>query len=1039
MLQRAASNAYSWWWASHIRTKQSKWLDSDLQEMEERVNHMLELLGEEADSFSKRAEMYYKRRPEVISSVEEAYRAYRALAERYDHISGELHKANHTIAVAFPEQVQYAMLEEEDDNFPKAIMPIHSSKVDKRTVESLMKRKGESSSSVEKAQQHRTSAPQLSKESAQEEINRLQKAILVLQTEKEFVKSSYESGIAKYWDIEKQIIDMQEEVCYYQDEFNASAVIEDDEARALMTATALKSCEDAIISFQEQQKKSIMLARMESARISSSREKLKALKGECGQSMEFADISDGITGTDSIIADMKEEDYSLKHEKFEMQLICEKVKEHLEMNSDSSVEELAEKIDKLVNKVINLELTVSSQTAQINNLSLENSKLEECLQNLEEEKMFLINDSDDVNDRLKQAEEELSRAQTLAKTVQDEENTLFSNFTEVFNNLSDIAENLQSSDHEGQVIFVEEEAATCNLGPPTDCDQSILAKVYDTEEKLVEEGIYQIQEPVPISSGCIQSNTGSQIAGDLEKAHEFSIQKDKLKDRDSSQTGQYTLYVGLDSNEELKGGEKFKEINPPQDADSLPPSGSGNIQDSKEGDEFTEKDLPQASDHITLCGSENILDLKHGENCVQKESLAREHISPISEEEKSLGDQEVILNLQQLLLNGLEGREKLLLTEYTSILRNYKKTKKRLIEVEQKNQERLHETEELIKELRNANAIKDDEIRSLRQIFSTSTFSADITSGEIEASKNGQCKTQSITFLPVLITESSEPCSSGNSKDPNSASPRKADTSNDLASREKPHAEDSKLHFFDETLNASPIEQKFRSDIDTLLDENLEFWLRFSTSFNQVQEFKAKYQELRTEIEKLKDEKTQELSNRASTDLLLKHDSEPVERRLRALKTQICIWLEQNALFRGELQSRFSSLCSIQDGITEALRKSSDNGTKFTSHQAAKFQGEVLHMQQENSKVADELQAGLDHVRGLESEIEKALSKLHQNSKLSGSKSSQYQNFKHSPTRTRIPLRSFLFGNKPKKSSLFSCINPALQKQYSDLRSAKFD
>ena len=28
MLQRAANNAYSWWWASHIRTTQSKWLET---------------------------------------------------------------------------------------------------------------------------------------------------------------------------------------------------------------------------------------------------------------------------------------------------------------------------------------------------------------------------------------------------------------------------------------------------------------------------------------------------------------------------------------------------------------------------------------------------------------------------------------------------------------------------------------------------------------------------------------------------------------------------------------------------------------------------------------------------------------------------------------------------------------------------------------------------------------------------------------------------------------------------------------------------
>lgn len=31
MLQRAARNAYSWWAASHIRTKQSKWLQQNLQ------------------------------------------------------------------------------------------------------------------------------------------------------------------------------------------------------------------------------------------------------------------------------------------------------------------------------------------------------------------------------------------------------------------------------------------------------------------------------------------------------------------------------------------------------------------------------------------------------------------------------------------------------------------------------------------------------------------------------------------------------------------------------------------------------------------------------------------------------------------------------------------------------------------------------------------------------------------------------------------------------------------------------------------------
>ena len=115
MLQRAASNAYSWWWASHIRTKQSKWLEQNLHDMEEKVQSVIKLIEEDGDSFAKRAEMYYKKRPELIHFVEDSFRAYRALAERYNHISTELQNANNTIAYVFPEQVQFAMEEDEDE------------------------------------------------------------------------------------------------------------------------------------------------------------------------------------------------------------------------------------------------------------------------------------------------------------------------------------------------------------------------------------------------------------------------------------------------------------------------------------------------------------------------------------------------------------------------------------------------------------------------------------------------------------------------------------------------------------------------------------------------------------------------------------------------------------------------------------------------------------------------------------------------------------------------------------------------------------
>ncbi|KAB5512919.1 hypothetical protein DKX38_029947 [Salix brachista] len=62
-------------------------------EMDQSVNRMLKLIEEDGDSFAKKAEMYYQKRPELISHVEEFYRMYRSLAERYDHVTGELRKS----------------------------------------------------------------------------------------------------------------------------------------------------------------------------------------------------------------------------------------------------------------------------------------------------------------------------------------------------------------------------------------------------------------------------------------------------------------------------------------------------------------------------------------------------------------------------------------------------------------------------------------------------------------------------------------------------------------------------------------------------------------------------------------------------------------------------------------------------------------------------------------------------------------------------------------------------------------------------------
>ncbi|CAN8253159.1 unnamed protein product [Cochlearia groenlandica] len=83
-----------WWWDSHIGLKNSKWLDNNLDEMDRSVKKMVKLIEEDADSFAKKAEMYYQKRPELIALVDEFHRMYRSLAERYDNITGELRKSS---------------------------------------------------------------------------------------------------------------------------------------------------------------------------------------------------------------------------------------------------------------------------------------------------------------------------------------------------------------------------------------------------------------------------------------------------------------------------------------------------------------------------------------------------------------------------------------------------------------------------------------------------------------------------------------------------------------------------------------------------------------------------------------------------------------------------------------------------------------------------------------------------------------------------------------------------------------------------------
>lgn len=888
MLHRAASNAYSWWWASHIRTKQSKWLDQNLQDMEEKVQYVLKLIEEDGDSFAKRAEMYYKKRPELISFVEESYRAYRALAERYDHISTELQNANHTIASVFPEQVPFPIDEEDEDNSPRAQKKISElSKVNIPKVPHFPSKdlKSVLTKTPSKLQSKKTwkasvSKSNLSKTEAVDAIDKLQKGILSLQTQKEFVKSSYESGLAKYWELEKQIKEMQQQISSLQDEFGIAIVIEDDDARNLIASAALKSCQDKLEQLQEKQDKSAEEGRKEFERIKGVRQKLNSLKDEL-----FHDQTDQKKSPE-------EEKFVVQKGKDELESFRVKIKEQLQSGSDITftVTDMAEKIDELVNKVIRLETAVSSQDALIMRLKSETDELQAQIRSLEDDRAAIIDGRNDLN-KIMEIEEKLHDIEGFNLNVEGQNKNLKMHFTEARCNLDHLSEQLQN------------------------------VRQDESSEKH-EEAVLEVE---------YQNELNDQEKEMTEKDKSISVIAKEI-----SESGANNDHDDL--------SEKWQELNVQE-------------VDKQDLSENVDKDEP---------------------------------------------------NWKQLFMNGLEDREKILLTEYTTILRNYKDVKKKLNEVEKDNKDSLFEVKTQLRELKSANVLKDEEIQLLRQKLNLL---------QIVSDGNEDLK-------ELLEDQTIEPVNTDKTKAPPVA-------------EEEEETEDIKMISIDQPQLTSAVEEKFRMNIDELLEENLNFWLRFSTSYHDLQKFQTQTQDLQSEISKLKEKRKKNQEGSSTTrEPSLKSEARPIYKHLREIQTELTVWLERSVLLKDELKCRFSSLCNIQEDITRALKASAeDEEFRFTSYQAAKYQGEILNMKQENNKVADELQAGLDHVVGLQLEVERSLAKLNEEFGISGSKNHHFW-MSHSISRTRVPLRSFIFGVKPKKQkpSIFSCVNPAMHRKFNALK-----
>ncbi|CAO2839657.1 unnamed protein product [Amaranthus hypochondriacus] len=163
------SQSHCWWFDSYNSSKCSPWLESTLTELNEKTKTMLKLIEEDADSFAQRAEMYYKKRPELISMVEDFYRAHRSLAERYD-----LLKSDRVVRVKSPLSHSLSLPNEECEYVLESMNSVKS--FDSFT---------EATYSYEEVAESEVDDPELEEDGAQIE-----------QGEEEVVKSGGECGVS---------------------------------------------------------------------------------------------------------------------------------------------------------------------------------------------------------------------------------------------------------------------------------------------------------------------------------------------------------------------------------------------------------------------------------------------------------------------------------------------------------------------------------------------------------------------------------------------------------------------------------------------------------------------------------------------------------------------------------------------------------------------------------------------------------------------------------------------------------------------------
>ncbi|KAK9053710.1 hypothetical protein SSX86_024784 [Deinandra increscens subsp. villosa] len=1116
MLSRAARNAYSWWWASHIRTKQSKWLDQNLLDMEEKVEYILKIITEDGDSFRVRAEQYYEKRPELVNFVQDTFRGYRALAERYDHLSKDLQSANRTIAMVFPERVHMSFdNEEEHEDFASSFdeyenmipanahipLPPKQKTLPKMesVVQSMLKKKSKMRTKmmskngllkigVDKNASKVSKISGLSIDEANDEIHKLQKDILEFQTEKEFVKSSYENALSKYREIENNINEMHTKISNLQHEFAVGEAMGDQDAQTLMSTSALHTCKETLHRLKHKQKRFKTEAVVEHNRVNEIRKKFEALIARDCNDID----SKKLEQTSKHVKDKKEktEDEDLKSceengalvqqehlhgpnrgkaegidcvglvkiqetRKFD-QKDSEYIEDKKTMTKDEThrtieeitISEVADKIEQLVGKVITLETDLASQTAIVMRLRFEIDELHEHVQSLEQENSNHVDESNNKNIKIKKLEEELERIQMLDKKIEEQNVQMENSLDKASVRLDKLSNDLliakpdDQNSQEDDVIFKPEEKEPRKIWRLEEKEKENQRKDSDDLEAFVkepnekDEGDHHLKFT---KSKVIREDQDVHCNGEEDKPNWNLILTHGIEDRERMLLEEYTstLKTFKEIKQKLNESEKKNRVTSFKSAVQMKMLRSSN--DSKD-DEIR-------SLHEKLKKLEAKIDFQ------VKKGLERKELDTITKNGLFMKGCDMIdKGTQDWIPGGTESEfevDEATEVELTKASNAIDEGTNRITELVENAHFELQKAKDLI------NVGTEERKEPGETIECESMKSTDLVDEGRQRSKE------------LNETTDFELKKVSNLVDERKHRSKELDETTDFDQKKAPNSLDEEVHKIkqvdkitnhelkktpdlickgtlrrnecvdgvDEAHESLEIEEEIRAEIEDLRKENLELWLRFSTSYHQINRFQDSFHDLLQEIKQVK-EKTPEhgggKQRHHNHQAAYAFDIRPLYRHLRDMQTEITLWLEKSGILEDDLQHRLTSLSDIQNelsDLTNDVLKSKTTTTNIprNNYQAVQFQGEVLNMEQENIKVIKELREASERVRILQFDIEKTLSKLDE----------QLGEINKSHSRSRVAFKSIIFGSKLRKKhkhSLFTCMSPSLQRQYSNFQ-----